>query len=123
MTKQTKNEMMRNRLKDFNKSDQDLLIKYANERNIKFSTVAGYVSTWKKYTKLNNMSITELLEEAKKEQKQRINPNETTLRKRLLKYREQLLNIKSFPTKKGNYPSRATYTTYLSKIRNSLSAF
>ena len=116
MTKQTKNEMMRNRLKDFNKSDQDLLIKYANERNIKFSTVAGYVSTWKKYTKLNNMSITELLEEAKKEQKQRINPNETTLRKRLLKYREQLLNIKSFPTKKGKSPSRATYTTYLSKI-------
>ena len=50
---------MRNKLKDFNKSDQDLLIKYANERNIKFSTVAGYVSTWKKYTKLNNMSITE----------------------------------------------------------------
>ena len=47
--------MMRNRLKDFNKSDQDLLIKYANERNIKFSTVAGYVSTWKKYTKLNNI--------------------------------------------------------------------
>ena len=84
---------MRNRLKDFNKSDQDLLIKYANERNIKFSTVAGYVATWKKYTKLNNMSITELLEEAKKEQKQRINPNETTLRKRLLNYREQLLNI------------------------------
>lgn len=80
MTKQTKNEMMRNKLKDFNKSDQDLLIKYANERNIKFSTVAGYVSTWKKYTKLNNMSITELLEEAKKEQKQRINPNETTLK-------------------------------------------
>ena len=47
---------MRNKLKDFNKSDQDLLIKYANERNIKFSTVAGYVSTWKKYTKLNNKS-------------------------------------------------------------------
>ena len=53
MTKQTKNEMMRNRLKDFNKSDQDLLIKYANERNIKFSTVAGYAASWKKYTKLN----------------------------------------------------------------------
>ena len=44
---------MRNRLKDFNKSDQDLLIKYANERNIKFSTVAGYAASWKKYTKLN----------------------------------------------------------------------
>ena len=47
MTKQTKNEMMRNKLKDFNKSDQDLLIKYANERNIKFSTAAGYESTRK----------------------------------------------------------------------------
>lgn len=116
MTEKTKKESIRKLWHDFSKSDQDILIKYTLERNIKLATIKGYVSTWKKYVKLNNMSITELLEEAKKEQKQRINPNETTLRKRLLAYREHLLTAPSFTENGKHGPSRATYTTYLSKV-------
>ena len=84
------------------------LKKFSHERNIKKSTLKGYESSLNKYTRFNKMTIEELLEEAQNEEKKQIPLKDRTLKKRLIDFRNYLLNSEL---------STKTARTYFSKIK------
>lgn len=89
--------------------DYELLLKFQRERNLCDSTFKGMYSTLKKYTNFHKMSFVELLEEALEEQDSNIPLRKSKLKRRLLDYRDYLLNdVEMSPT---------TIKTYFSKIR------
>ena len=92
----------------FDLKSQEMLVKMANERNIRDSSYKGYLSTIKKYTEFNQMQLYELIDEALKEQDAHIPLRETKLKQRLLDYRNYLMNIPEF--------SQKTVKTYFSKM-------
>ena len=92
----------------FDLKSQEMLVKMANERNIRDSSYKGYLSTIKKYTEFNQMQLYELIDEALNEQDAHIPLRETKLKQRLLDYRNYLMNIPEF--------SQKTVKTYFSKM-------
>ena len=84
------------------------LKKFSHERNIKKTTIKGYESSLNKYTRFNKMTIEELLEEAQNEEKKQIPLKDRTLKKRLIDFRNYLLNSEL---------STKTARTYFSKIK------
>lgn len=82
--------------------------KFCRERNINESTAIGYESALKQYTHFHKKSMDELIQEAKKQQKQKIPLNDRRIKKRLLDYRSHLLKSKYTPT---------TTKTYFTKIK------
>lgn len=87
--------------------DRELLERYVEERNMSDGTFKGYWSAFKHYTEFHKMSLTELLREAREEQKKGVNPNETKLRQRLLDYRRHLMET---------YDAQSTIKAYESKV-------
>lgn len=89
--------------------DYELLLKFQRERNLCDSTFKGMYSTLKKYTNFHKMSFVELLDEALEEQDSNIPLRKSKLKRRLLDYRDYLLNdVEMSPT---------TIKTYFSKIK------
>lgn len=82
--------------------------RFCKERNIKDSTMQGYVSTIKKYEKFHSMSIDDLLNEALVDEEKRIPLKERKIKKRLMDYRTHLLESNMSPN---------TSKTYFSKIK------
>lgn len=72
------------------KNDTELLDTLAIERNIKKSTKKQYFAGMKLYTKFNNMSMVELLEEAEDEENRGVRWGKRKLRTRLLQFRTYL---------------------------------
>ena len=86
----------------------ELFIKFCKERNIKDSTMKGYESALKKYTSFHDKTINYLLKEALKDEEKRIPLKERKIKKRLLDYRNYLLNSTMSPN---------TAKTYFSKLK------
>ena len=84
------------------------LKQFSHARNIKKSTLKGYESSLNKYVKFNEMTIEELVEEAQNEEKRKIPLKNRTLKKRLIDFRNYLLNSDL---------STKTAKTYFSKIK------
>ncbi|MBE6486633.1 MAG: integrase [Methanosphaera stadtmanae] len=85
-----------------------LFLKFCKERNIRESTIQGYVSTLLKYTTFHNCTLEELLNEANEDELNGIPLKQRRLRERLLSYRNYLLE---------NNLSSNTVKTYFSKIK------
>lgn len=66
--------------------------RFCKERNIRWSTRKGYFSSIKKYEEFHKQSISELLEEARVDEDNRVPLRERRIKKRLLNYRTYLLN-------------------------------
>lgn len=84
------------------------LNQFSHERNIKKSTLKGYESSLNKYTKFSKMKLEELLKEAQNEEQKQIPLKDRTLKKRLIDFRNYLLNSEL---------STKTARTYFSKIK------
>lgn len=92
----------------FDLKSQKMLDKMMGERNVRDSTAKGYMSTIKMYTEFNQMQLYDLIDEALKEQDAHIPLRESKLKRRLLDYRNYLMNIPEF--------SQKTAKTYFSKM-------
>lgn len=85
-----------------------LFLKFCKERNIKESTMQGYVSTLKRYTTFHDCTIEKLLKEANEDEENRVPLKERKLKERLLSYRSYLLESDL---------SSNTIKTYFSKLK------
>ncbi len=86
----------------------ELFYKFCKERNIKNSTMKGYESALNKYSRFCRKSLNDLLKEANKEEQKAIPLKERKIKKRLIKYRQHLLNSEMSPN---------TVRTYFSKVK------
>ena len=68
--------------------------KFRRERNVRDSTVTGYLSSIKKYEDFHRMSIDELIMEALNEEDEGVPLKERMVKQRLLRYRTHLLKSK-----------------------------
>lgn len=73
-----------------NMQDEKFLQEIYETRNISSQTRAIYKIVMEQYTKQNNKSMVELIEEAEKEEEERIRWKNRELRKKLLRYRSYL---------------------------------
>ena len=87
--------------------DNKHLLKFSKDRNIKNSTMKGYISTLKRYTSFHNMTIDELLNEAYADEEKRILLKNRRIKNRLLDYRTHLISLDM---------SHNTVKTYFSKL-------
>lgn len=81
---------------------------FCKERNIKESTMKGYLSTLKKYEDFHKKSLDELIKEAINDEEERIPLKERKIKKRLIDYRSYLLDSDMSPN---------TSKTYFSKLK------
>ena len=72
--------------------DENFIQNIIDIRNISPSTQDIYRIVVTKYTKQNNKSMVELIDEAEKEEEERIQWKKRTIRTRLLKFRSTLYN-------------------------------
>ena len=84
---------------------EDYAIEIMLNRNLTIETMKTYRHTLNHYSRLNNMSITELLMEAEEEEEQGIRWKKRTLRKRLIQYQKWLLENYKYNTAK-NYMTK-----------------
>ena len=85
-----------------------LFKKFCCNRNIKKSTINGYISALKGYEKFHDKSIQELFDEALIEENKRIPLKDRKIKKRLMDYRSHLLNSNLSPN---------TSKTYFAKVK------
>lgn len=85
-----------------------LFQKFCRERNIKKSTIKGYISTLRLYTQFHNCTLEELINEAVTEEENKIPLKDRQLRERLVSYRNYMLE---------NNLSSNTIKTYFSKLK------
>lgn len=95
--------------KYWNSKSDEFVVELSKKRNIGFSSTKGYDSCIKHYVSFQKKFIYELIEEALEEQDNHVPMRESKLKKRLLNYREYLLN-------ESNLNGR-TARTYFSKIK------
>ena len=74
-----------------NKRDEKIVLDFCNERNLKILTKKAYMTAVLVYTQFHNCPFYQLIEEAENEQEQNINWKHSKLRKRLLDFRNHLL--------------------------------
>lgn len=86
----------------------DLFKKFCKERNIKKSTAKGYESALKSYLNFHDLSIDELIDEARTDEELKIPLKDRRIKKRLIEYRSHLLERKITPN---------TIKTYFTKIK------
>ena len=86
---------------------QHYLNKLQKERNLKPTTIKIFKSALKQYEQLNQMTLTELLEEAEKEEEKGIRWKHRQLPQRLLQYQNHLLQHYNYTTAE----------TYLTKVK------
>lgn len=84
-----------------------ILIKFIKDRNIKKSTIKGYISTLTRYTNFHEMTIDELLKEAIEDEQKGILLKNRRIKNRLLNYRTHLVSQDM---------SHNTVKTYFSKL-------
>ena len=84
-------------------NDAEILEKFQHTRRIKPQTMKGYKDTVRIYTNLNGLSLTELLDEAITEEKERISWVDRTLKKRLEDFRTYLYDTYSKKTAKIHF--------------------
>ena len=77
-----------------------MLKQFINERNLSHSTIRNYSSAVKLYENLNNKILDELIEEAEKEEKEKIRWKDRRVKKRLVIYRSHLYKNKIQTTAK-----------------------
>lgn len=85
-----------------------LFKKFCRDRNIKNSTINGYISALKGFEEFHEKSIQDLFNEARKEENKRIPLKDRKIKKRLMDYRSYLLNSDLSPN---------TSKTYFSKVK------
>lgn len=78
------------------------------ERNIKMSTAKGYEVALKNYESFHNLSINELMKEAKNDEEKNLKLKDRKIKKRLVDYRSYLLK---------NGVSSNTVKTYFAKVK------
>lgn len=88
--------------------NNNLYTEFIQERNVKDSTSKGYYSALKSYTMYHNMSLEELLEEARYDEDNGIVLKDRRLKNRLLQFRNFLIR---------NNDSSNTIRTYFTKIK------
>ncbi len=88
--------------------NNNLIIKFCKDRNIKDSTKKGYISAIKKYTTFHKCSIDKLINEAIEDEEKRIPLKERRIKERLITYRNYLIE--------SNISSN-TAKTYFSKLK------
>ena len=86
---------------------QHYLDKLKKERNLSYSTIKIFKSALKQYEQLNQMTLSELLEEAEKEEEKGIRWKHRQLPQRLLQYQNHLLQHYNYTTAE----------TYLTKVK------
>lgn len=91
-----------------------LFEKFCSERNIKESTAKSYESSLKSYVRFHDLSIDELMEEAKVDEELKIPLKDRRIKKRLLDYRKFLFKSNITPN---------TIKTYFTKIKTFYSHF
>ena len=74
-----------------NKRDEKIVLDFCNERNLKILTKKAYMTAVLVYTQFHNCPFYQLIKEAENEQEQNINWKHSKLRKRLLDFRNHLL--------------------------------
>ena len=95
------------------KSDQELLDDFKKRRNLKSSSMRQYQTALKKYTEYNNMSLIELLNEAKIEEDYDVPKQKRKLQVRLLEFRNFIsVMYKKNYTKSIMVKILALYSTY-----------
>ena len=87
--------------------NDELFIHFCQDRNIKDSTMKGYYSSLSKYSSFHCCSLSELINEANEDEIDMIPLKNRRIKKRLLDYRNYLLNSDL---------SQTTIKTYFSKI-------
>jgi len=87
----------------------ELLDKYFIEKNLKDSSKKGYISALRKYESFHNLSMDELIDEAKKEEKANIPLKDRTIKQRLISFRQYMI-ISSL--------SSNTSQTYFIKVKS-----
>ena len=96
-----------------NMKDKEILKDFQKRRNLKQSSMRQYMTTFKKYSQYNQMTLIDLLQEAETEEDQRIPQRRRTLLTRLLDFRNHITK-----TYKKNYVKSTMtkiitlYTTY-----------
>ncbi|MCR5027397.1 MAG: integrase [Methanobrevibacter sp.] len=94
--------------------NEKIFNKFCKERNIKESTRKGYQSAIKYYVKVQKQSLEYLIDEALREEEEKIALKDRKLKKRLIKFRNFLFDSKMSPN---------TLKTYLQKIKTIYSHF
>ena len=85
------------------KSDTDLITYFGSTRNLKKSTIDSYRFYIKEYSKYNEKTMVELLEEAENEEEEGIRWKHRTLRKRLLSFRAYLYEKHAYSTARTRF--------------------
>lgn len=90
-------------------SDFEMIEQFAKERNIKNTTKINYRTYLKEYSKQQNLTLQELLNEAEQEEEDGIRWKNRSLKKRLIQYRNYLYNTHSFSTAKNRFTRVKTF--------------
>ncbi|OPY20964.1 MAG: hypothetical protein A4E26_01739 [Methanobacterium sp. PtaU1.Bin097] len=96
------------KLDGYVKEDVKLIQEFRETRNLKKASINGYLSAIKPYLELNQMSLTELLQEAEAEEKEMIPLKKRKVKQHLIKYRSYCIT----------HMSSGTAHSYYMKIRS-----
>ncbi len=86
--------------------DDKLFLKFCRERNVKPSTKHGYLSALTHYTKFQNKTLKELLDEAREDEDKKLLLKDRRLKQKLLRYRSYLLKTSDSPNTVKTYFTR-----------------
>ena len=87
--------------------DKKILQEIRQSKNLTLSSIKNYECAMRQYTTYNQMSMTELIQEAEKEEEDGVRWKHRTIRRRLIGFRAHLLQ---------KYEYKATTKTYLARI-------
>ena len=85
------------------KTDDELITYFGTTRNLKKSTIDSYTIYIREYSRFNDKTMVELLEEAENEEEEGIRWKHRTLRKRLLSFRAHLYEKHAYITAKTRF--------------------
>lgn len=87
--------------------DKKILQEIRQSKNLTLSSIKNYECAMRQYTTYNQMSMTELIQEAEKEEEDGVRWKHRTIRRRLIGFRTYLLQ---------KYEYKATTKTYMARI-------
>ena len=94
------------------KSDEEIIDQICKERNHAENTIRGYRSSVKIYTSFNNMTLSQLINEAEAEENQRVRWKHRKLRQRLINYRTYLYDKYIYSTAQNHLHKIKTIYKY-----------
>ncbi|WP_295603056.1 site-specific integrase [uncultured Methanobrevibacter sp.] len=89
--------------------NQEIIDQMAADRNLRKSTARKYRTALNSYSKFHNMTLQELLDEADKEEEQRIRRKKRKIKQRLIDYRAYIFEEYYLSTAKGYFTSVKTF--------------